>query len=214
MVISGIGGHAFTAKAVDDKGARSATYEVAQLSTTTDGSVQANSPNPDEALLVNWGDPREVDVDRPSNSLPSVEAVDRTPSNPVTSEESDNHQAYILPQRPSKPDPVSEIIVFSEQGWASWYGPGFEGNLTANGEIFNSTAITAAHPSLPFGTEVRVTNLDNSRSIVVRINDRGPYAHGRIVDLSAAAAEQLGMIASGTAFVRLEVLASPAELGK
>lgn len=92
------------------------------------------------------------------------------------------------------------------EGWASWYGPGFDGNYTASGEIFNQYDMTAAHPSLPFGTLVQVTNLDNGASVTVRINDRGPYAGGRIIDLSAGAAEALGMIYSGEAYVALEIL--------
>ncbi len=91
-------------------------------------------------------------------------------------------------------------------GMASWYGPGFHGNYSANGEVFNQYALTAAHPSLPFGTLVRVTNLDNGRSVVVRINDRGPYAGGRIIDLSMGAAQVIGMVSSGVAQVNLEVL--------
>lgn len=91
-------------------------------------------------------------------------------------------------------------------GYASWYGPGFDGNYSASGEIFNQEALTAAHPSLPFGTQVRVTNLDNGQSVVVRINDRGPYAHDRLIDLSAGAARIIGLIQSGVAPVRLEVL--------
>ncbi len=91
-------------------------------------------------------------------------------------------------------------------GKASWYGPGFHGRYTANGEIFNQNALTAAHRSLPFGTKVRVTNVNNGRSVVVRINDRGPFAKGRVIDLSAAAAHNLGMIHHGVVPVRLEVL--------
>ena len=91
-------------------------------------------------------------------------------------------------------------------GTASWYGPGFHGRRTANGERFNQNALTAAHRTLPFGTRVRVTNLRNNRSVVVRINDRGPYSGGRIIDLSAAAAREIGMINSGVARVRIEVL--------
>ncbi len=91
-------------------------------------------------------------------------------------------------------------------GMASWYGPGFHGNYSANGEVFNQYALTAAHPNLPFGTLVRVTNLDNGRSVVVRINDRGPYAGGRIIDLSMGAAHAIGMVSSGVAQVNLEVL--------
>jgi len=92
------------------------------------------------------------------------------------------------------------------QGLASWYGPGFHGQRSANGEMYNQNALTAAHRSLPFNTQVRVTNLDNGRSVVVRINDRGPYGGGRIIDLSQGAAQQLGMIQSGVARVRLDVL--------
>jgi rare lipoprotein A len=92
------------------------------------------------------------------------------------------------------------------EGWASWYGPGFDGNYTASGEVFNQYEMTAAHPSLPFGTLVQVTNLDNGASVTVRINDRGPFGGGRIIDLSAGAAEALGMIYSGEAYVALEVL--------
>ena len=92
------------------------------------------------------------------------------------------------------------------RGRASWYGPGFHGRRTASGERFNIWAMTAAHRSLPFGTKVRVTNLRNGRSVVVRINDRGPYSGGRVIDLSKAAAQAIGMIRSGTAPVRIEVM--------
>jgi rare lipoprotein A len=91
-------------------------------------------------------------------------------------------------------------------GQASWYGPGFYGNRTASGEIFRPGTLTAAHRSLPFGTRVRVTNLWNGRSTVVRINDRGPFHGGRIIDLAHGAAQELGVTASGVADVRLEVL--------
>lgn len=97
-------------------------------------------------------------------------------------------------------------VKFQIKGWASWYGPGFDGNRSASGEIFNQNALTAAHRDLPFGTKVRVTNLDNGRSVVVRINDRGPYVGDRVIDLSAAAAQILGLIHSGVAPVRLDVL--------
>jgi rare lipoprotein A len=91
-------------------------------------------------------------------------------------------------------------------GMASWYGPGFDGNLTASGSTFNRYALTAAHPSLPFGSRVRVTNLDNGRSVVVEINDRGPYAHGRVIDLSEGAADMIGLTASGVAPVQLDLV--------
>ncbi|HEY9617747.1 MAG TPA: septal ring lytic transglycosylase RlpA family protein [Microcoleaceae cyanobacterium] len=91
-------------------------------------------------------------------------------------------------------------------GMASWYGPGFDGNPSASGEIFNQNALTAAHRTLPFGTRVQVTNLDNGQSVIVRINDRGPFHGDRIIDLSTAAARVLGLISSGVAPVRLDVV--------
>jgi len=93
-----------------------------------------------------------------------------------------------------------------ERGIASWYGPGYEGNLTANGERFNKRAMTAAHKKLPFGTHVRVHDVKTGRSVDVRINDRGPFIAGRIIDLSEGAAEVLGIKQQGLADVELEVL--------
>jgi len=93
-----------------------------------------------------------------------------------------------------------------QTGYASWYGRDFNGRPTASGEIFDMNAYTAAHRDLPFGTRVRVTNEANGRSVVVRINDRGPWVEGRILDLSYAAAKALGMLEAGVARVRLEVL--------
>lgn len=100
----------------------------------------------------------------------------------------------------------AEVPAFAREGIASWYGPGFAGRLTANGEIFDPGQLTAAHRTLPFNTHLRVVNLGNGRSVVVRINDRGPFKGARIIDLSRAAAERIGMIGSGTAMVRLEPL--------
>ncbi|WP_088890815.1 septal ring lytic transglycosylase RlpA family protein [Leptolyngbya ohadii] len=97
-------------------------------------------------------------------------------------------------------------IQMAFSGMASWYGPGFNGNRSASGEVFNQEALTAAHPSLPFGTQVRVTNMDTGLSVVVRINDRGPYSHGRVIDLSAGAARVIGLMSSGVAPVSLQVL--------
>src|SRR3954463_13853003 len=84
-----------------------------------------------------------------------------------------------------------------QTGEASWYGPGFHGRQTATGERFNTNDLTAAHKTLPFGTKVRVTNERTGRSVVVRINDRGPYAHGRVIDLSKAAAAAVGIAGVG-----------------
>ena len=94
--------------------------------------------------------------------------------------------------------------VFKQEGIASWYGREFEGRPTASGEIFDSSQLTAAHPSLPFGTRLIVTNQHNNRSVTVRVNDRGPFVPARIIDVSRAAAEQLDMIVTGTAPVKVE----------
>ena len=87
-------------------------------------------------------------------------------------------------------------------GVASYYGKGFHGRRAANGEIFNMNAMTAAHKSLPFGTRLQVTNLSNGKSVIVRIQDRGPFIRGRVLDLSFAAAKAIGMVHSGTAKIR------------
>ncbi len=109
---------------------------------------------------------------------------------------------------PPKPVTPVAVLVVSQvfSGMASWYGPGFHGGVTANGERFDQYTLTAAHPSLPFGTPVRVTNTDNGRSVIVRINDRGPYVGGRVIDLSQGAAQVIGLVSSGVAPVRLEVI--------
>ncbi len=95
---------------------------------------------------------------------------------------------------------------FRQRGVASYYGEGFHGNLTANGETFDMYALTCAHLTLPFNTVLRVLNLDNDREVTVRVNDRGPYVGGRIIDLSRGAAEDLGMLEAGTANVLLMVI--------
>lgn len=107
----------------------------------------------------------------------------------------DTVKAQVLPQR----------APYTQQGEASWYGPGFHGKKTASGERFDQRAMTAAHKRLPLGTMATVTNLENGRAVRVEINDRGPYVRGRILDVSAAAAERLGMKDDGTSTVRIEV---------
>jgi rare lipoprotein A len=94
--------------------------------------------------------------------------------------------------------------IFRQEGIASWYGVEFEGRPTASGEIYDSSQLTAAHPTLPFGTRLVVTNLHNNKSVTVRVNDRGPFVAARIIDVSRAAAEQLDMIVTGTAPVLVE----------
>ncbi|MFH5833558.1 septal ring lytic transglycosylase RlpA family protein [Halalkalibaculum sp. DA3122] len=106
---------------------------------------------------------------------------------------------------PSRPAP-GRMNKAIETGVASWYGPNFHGKMTANGEIYNMNAMTAAHRTLPFNTFVRVQNVDNDKSVVVRINDRGPFKDNRIIDLSRKAAREIEMIGPGTANVRLYVV--------
>ena len=108
-------------------------------------------------------------------------------------------------------------LTYDETGIGSWYGDEFAGKLTANGEIFDPELVTAAHKTLPMPSVVRVTNLDNGKSLVVRINDRGPFVAGRIIDLSREAARRIGYKDNGLARVRVQVLAEqslPRKIGK
>ncbi|MEI7708901.1 MAG: septal ring lytic transglycosylase RlpA family protein [Chlorobium sp.] len=109
---------------------------------------------------------------------------------------------------PGSPSDKNKGTTLVGEGKASYYSDQFHGRKTANGETFNMNKLTAAHPSLPFGTWVRVTNLSNGKDVVVRINDRGPFVKGRIIDLSVHAATELGIIQSGTVKVKLEALGS------
>jgi rare lipoprotein A len=104
--------------------------------------------------------------------------------------------------------PAPSQATMVETGLASWYGPGFHGKLTARGEVFNQERFTAAHRTLPWGSRVKVTNLANGKSVEVRINDRGPFGNGRIIDVSRAAARVLGMVGLGIATVRVESLSA------
>jgi len=100
----------------------------------------------------------------------------------------------------------AQATVTLQEGLVSWYGKHFHDRPTASGELFDANAMTMAHPTLPFGTRVKVTNLRNGRSVVLRVNDRGPFIGSRIADLSQAAAAYLGMLRRGVALARIEVL--------
>jgi rare lipoprotein A len=102
--------------------------------------------------------------------------------------------------------PIPDAAGFTEEGLASWYGKDFHGRKTSNGEIYDMYAMTAAHKTLPMNVFLKVTNLDNGQSTVVRVNDRGPFVRSRIIDLSYTAAKQLGVVGPGTAPVRIEAL--------
>ena len=99
---------------------------------------------------------------------------------------------------PAQAEPDDGLGKLIQNGQASWYGPGFHGRRTASGETFDTHDMTAAHRTLPFGTRIRVVNQRNGQSVIVRINDRGPYARGRVIDLSKASAEALGISGVGT----------------
>ncbi len=106
--------------------------------------------------------------------------------------------------------PRTDILQYEEEGVASWYGSKFHGHLTSNGEVYNVFSMTAAHKTLPLPSYVRVTNLDNYRTAIVRVNDRGPFHDNRIIDLSYSAAYKLGIFPGGTGRVKLELISSPA----
>ncbi len=102
--------------------------------------------------------------------------------------------------------PSTGKILLTLEGVASYYADDFHGKLTSNGETFNMHDLTAAHRTFPFGTRIKVTNLDNQKTVYVRVNDRGPFVDGRIIDLSLGAAKEISLIQTGTARVRLEVV--------
>lgn len=111
-------------------------------------------------------------------------------------------------EEPVAVEPPAEDVVSSFTGEASYYAESLNGNPTASGELYDHSALTAAHLTLDFGTMARVTNLETAANVVVRINDRGPYAGGRVIDVSGEAARQLGMIEAGIVEVRVDVLSS------
>ena len=143
-----------------------------------------------------------------ADSSASLELAIRN-ADPSPEAATSSDEPLLKPAAPALPiatPPQQPRIKSVSQGQASWYGPGFFGNRTANGEVFRPGTLTAAHRTLPFGTQVRVTNMGNGRSAVVRINDRGPFHGHRVIDLAHGAANQLGLISSGIANVKLEVL--------
>lgn len=137
-------------------------------------------------------------------SSPSTEVAIRDAGGPSIQDSPLLQQGPDMPVAPiALPTPK---VIRSYQGQASWYGPGFYGNRTSSGEVLRPGSFTAAHRSLPFGTKVLVTNMTNGRTAMVRINDRGPFHTSRVIDLAHGAASQLGLTASGTATVKLEVI--------
>ncbi|HKF24030.1 MAG TPA: septal ring lytic transglycosylase RlpA family protein [Candidatus Angelobacter sp.] len=150
---------------------------------------------------------------------PPPEAPAKSPP-PAPARDADIPKRPLPVPSPAPPrEPEDEIIVpegakvlYREVGWASWYGPGFQNRQAANGEVFNTERMTAAHRTLPLNSIARVTNVKTGESVLVRITDRGPFVSDRILDLSRAAARRLSVYQRGTALVRVEVLAAPAPI--
>lgn len=183
-----------------------------QLAATGDANdIVARWDSETEAFVVAWGDESLITLDDKA-ILPDTTANPGEDALQIA-----NRLRRLLGDAPplarveGLPEPVAPearvgIVTSTLTGMASWYGPGFHGRRSASGEVFNQNDLTAAHRTLPFGTRVRVTNMSTGQSVVVRINDRGPFGHGRVIDLSAAAASNIGLRASGVGRVQLEVL--------
>ena len=139
-------------------------------------------------------------------TVESPQAITRTASRPHHNRTAATRATKTAATRATPANPLHKRTGYSTVGTASWYGPAFNGRRTANGETFNMDALTAAHPTLPIPCTVRVTNLANRRSVTVRVNDRGPYAGGRVIDVSAKTAKVLGFYDRGLAKVKIDYL--------
>jgi rare lipoprotein A len=173
---------------------------MAALTTSQGCGIISDAPN--RAVSTRVVSPSESPTDNPSNNKPptrtfprEVPPIAKVPSSPET----EQAPSIVVIPAPSQP-------TMMETGLASWYGPKFHGKRTASGEVFNHEKFTAAHRTLPWGSRVKVTNLANGKSVDVRINDRGPFGKGRIIDVSRAAARALGMVGRGITTVRVECL--------
>ena len=175
------------------------TFSLGILALLLSGSALAPAlVYPVEAATQAGDDNRPRPQPIPGTDVALRESIDAGPTPQDSSDQ-------VLPE-PVAPEPIRPRVVGVTRGQASWYGPGFYGNRTANGEILRRGTFTAAHRTLPFGTKVRVTNLWNGRTAEVRINDRGPFHGNRVIDLAHGAADELGLTSSGVAQVKLEVL--------
>jgi rare lipoprotein A len=153
------------------------------------------SPNAEEFVIEDIDQITEIKVVKPTTNIIKIKKV--KPVRPLP-----QPAPSPVATKTAKPSKLIQVV----QGAASWYGPGFYGRTTASGERFQKGTLTAAHRTLPFGTRVRVTNLSNGRSVVVRINDRGPFKYHRVIDLAHGAASQLKMMQAGEVPVKLEIL--------
>jgi len=146
-------------------------------------------------------------------SAPPLPAPARgnTPS-PVPPASSTPPAVETVPEQPEIVDSPHAKVLYSETGWASWYGPHYNKRRSSNGEIYDMDAMTAAHRTLPLNSIARVTNVKTGESVLLRITDRGPFVGDRIIDLSRAAAQKLDVYRRGTAMVKIEVLKSPSPI--
>jgi rare lipoprotein A len=166
------------------------------ISDAPDRSISTSAVLPAATLTDN------PPVDEPQTDVPALES----PSAAIMPRSLETQEAS---PAPTLPPPAPSTIIGT--GLASWYGAKHHGKRTASGEIFDQNKFTAAHRTLPWGSIVKVTNLDNGKSVEVRINDRGPFKKGRVIDVSRAAARALGMVQSGVSPVRMELL-TPGEI--
>ena len=157
--------------------------------------------------LTACGGHRPVSVKAPPNLSPTTTQAPLPSEAETVPPEPDKKASETIPTIPEIPPDAKPL--WSETGIASWYGAPFHNRRGSNGEIYDMHAMTAAHRTLPLGSIVRVTDLKTESSAVVRITDRGPFIEGRVIDLSQAAAKQIGMIQRGTAEVRIDVLQTP-----
>ena len=165
------------------------------------------SDAPHRSISTSAGLPTESLSDNPPVNEPQTDISSlKSPSSAIIPRSPETQEALLPATRPM---PTPSTII--ETGLASWYGAKHQGKRTASGEIFDQNKFTAAHRTLPWGSILMVTNLDNGKSVEVRINDRGPFTKGRVIDLSRAAARVLGMVKSGVSPVRTELL-SPREI--
>ena len=176
-------------------------------------SESGRSPLPAMQLVAPAGlpSPQDIVVPMPTPVLPPAVRAPAAPEPAVEEEEPQKKRGAA--RKTGKPYQIRGKWYYpqagdgyDQEGLASWYGPGFHGKSTANGETFDMGTLSAAHPTLPLPSYVAVTNKVNGRTVVVRVNDRGPYAHGRILDLSKRAAQLLGVTGAGTAAVRVRYL--------
>lgn len=163
------------------------------LLTVSDSMAEALELKPEDLAFVWTNQIRQSLGEEPLSKSESIATAAPIPA------------AWSIPTVKKHIKPVMPVIS-NPSGMASWYGVPFHGRRTASGEPYNMYAYTAAHKTLPFHTRVKVTNMHNGKSVVVRINDRGPYAHGRVLDLSKQAASEIGLLRSGTAPIKMEVV--------